>query len=72
MGQAWSPEQIARRLLIDFPDDKTMRVSHEAIYKALFGQVRGALHRELSPACERGAFAGPQSGEARALSRRRS
>ncbi|WP_247454522.1 helix-turn-helix domain-containing protein, partial [Bradyrhizobium sp. CW11] len=31
-AKAWSPEQIARRLPIDFPDDKTMRISHEAIY----------------------------------------
>jgi transposase-like protein len=30
---AWSPEQIARRLPIDFPDDETMRISHEAIYQ---------------------------------------
>jgi hypothetical protein len=35
-AKAWSPEQIARRLPIDFPDDKTMRISHEAIYQALF------------------------------------
>jgi IS30 family transposase len=46
--KAWSPEQIARRLLIDFPDDETMRISHEAIYQALFVQGRGALRRELT------------------------
>ena len=45
--QAWSPEQIARRLPIDFPDDESMRISHEAIYQALFIQGRGALEREL-------------------------
>src|SRR5208337_3990125 len=39
-----SPEQIARRLPVDFPDDDTMRISHEAIYQALFVQGRGALH----------------------------
>jgi IS30 family transposase len=50
--KAWSPEQIARRLLIDFPDDETMRISHEAIYQALFVQGRGALRRELT-ACLR-------------------
>jgi IS30 family transposase len=44
---AWSPEQIARRLPIDFPDDEAMRISHEAIYQALFVQSRGALKREL-------------------------
>ncbi|ESZ60214.1 hypothetical protein X727_31060 [Mesorhizobium sp. L103C119B0] len=53
MGQrAWRPEQIARRLPIDFPDDNMMRVSHEAIYHALFVQGRGALRRELT-ACLR-------------------
>jgi IS30 family transposase len=49
---AWSPEQIAHRLPIDFPDDGSMRVSHEAIYQGLYIQGRGALRRELS-ACLR-------------------
>jgi transposase, IS30 family len=49
---AWSPEQIARRLPIDFPEDETMRISHEAIYQSLYIQGRGGLQRELS-ACLR-------------------
>lgn len=49
---AWSPEQIARRLQIDYPDDQTMRISHEAIYQSLYIQGRGALRRELT-ACLR-------------------
>jgi IS30 family transposase len=44
---AWSPEQIAHRLEVDFPDDESMRISHEAIYQSLFIQGRGALKREL-------------------------
>src|SRR3954469_8126373 len=44
---AWSPEQISRRLVLDFPDDVDMRISHEAIYQALYIQGRGALQREL-------------------------
>ena len=46
-AQAWSPEQIAKRLKVDFPDDESMRISHEAIYQALYIQGRGALKREL-------------------------
>ncbi len=44
---AWSPEQIANRLKADFPDDESMRISHEAIYQALYVESRGALKREL-------------------------
>ena len=46
-AHAWSPEQISARLRVDFPDDASMRVSHEAIYQSLFVQSRGALKREL-------------------------
>jgi IS30 family transposase len=51
-GTCWSPEQISRRLQVDYPDDMSMRISHEAIYQALYIQGRGALRRELS-ACLR-------------------
>ncbi len=44
---AWSPEQISNRLKADFPDDESMRISHEAIYQSLYIQGRGALKREL-------------------------
>jgi IS30 family transposase len=44
---AWSTEQIAHRLRVDFPDDTSMRISHEAIYQALYIKGRGALRREL-------------------------
>jgi IS30 family transposase len=45
--QGWSPEQISKRLKAEFPDDASMRISHEAIYQALYVQGRGALQREL-------------------------
>jgi IS30 family transposase len=51
-ARAWSPAQIAHRLPLDFPQDSSMRISHEAIYQALYVQGRGALRRELT-ACLR-------------------
>ena len=51
-ARSWSPEQIAGRLRLDFPDDESMRISHEAIYQSLYVQGRGALRRELT-ACLR-------------------
>ena len=51
-ARAWSPQQIAERLRLDYPDDESMRISHEAIYQALYVQGRGALRRELT-ACLR-------------------
>jgi IS30 family transposase len=44
----WSPEEIAARLKVDFPDDESMRASHETIYRALFIQGKGALRKELT------------------------
>jgi IS30 family transposase len=44
----WSPQQIAARLMIEYPGDLDMRVSHETIYRTLFVQSRGALRKELA------------------------
>ena len=46
--ELWSPDEIARRLPLDFPDNPEMRVSHETIYQSLFVQGRGELRRELA------------------------
>src|ERR1700694_648579 len=43
----WSPEQISGWLKTQYPDDKSMRVSHETIYRSLFIQARGVLKKEL-------------------------
>ena len=51
-GTAWSPEQISNRLRVEFPEDESMRISHETIYQSIYVQGRGALKRELS-ACLR-------------------
>jgi transposase, IS30 family len=48
LEQRHSPQQIARRLKREFPDDEAMQASHETIYRALFVQGRGALRRELA------------------------
>ena len=48
LEQRWSPEQISVMLKREFPDDAEMRVSHEAIYQAIYVQGRGALRRELA------------------------
>jgi IS30 family transposase len=43
----WSPEQVAGWLKRTFPDDPSLQVSHETIYRSLFIQARGALKKEL-------------------------
>ena len=43
----WSPKQISGWLKIQYPDDESMRVSHETIHRSLFIQARGALKKEL-------------------------
>jgi transposase, IS30 family len=43
----WSPEQIANRLKLEYPDNLSMRVSHETIYTYLYLLPRGELKREL-------------------------
>ena len=46
----WSPEQISKRLKVDFPYNESMRISHEAIYQSIYVQGRGELKRELAAA----------------------
>jgi transposase, IS30 family len=47
LEQRWSPQQIARRLKREYPDEPEMWVSHETIYQSLFVQGRGSLRKEL-------------------------
>ena len=49
-----SPEQIAGWLRLAYPDNESMQVSHETIYRALYVQGRGALKRELTRHLRRG------------------
>jgi IS30 family transposase len=48
LAQRWSPQQIARRLELEFPDDSSMRVSHETIYTSLYVQAKRGLPGQLS------------------------
>jgi transposase, IS30 family len=44
----WSPQEIAKRIRMDHPDDPQMRICAETIYHSLFVQARGSLKRELT------------------------
>lgn len=54
LSKEWSPQQISRRLRLEFAEDDTMRVSHETIYQSLYLQARGALRTELKVALRKG------------------
>lgn len=53
LGQLWSPEQIAKRLKILYPNNMAMQVSHESIYSYLYVLPKGALRRELTKCLRR-------------------
>ena len=50
----WSPEQIAWRLSVEYPEDASMRISHEAIYQWIAIQPRGTLKREIARCLRQG------------------
>jgi transposase, IS30 family len=52
----YSPAQVAGRLKVDHPGDKTLQVSHETIYQALFVQGKGSLRAEVAQAMRCGRF----------------
>jgi IS30 family transposase len=54
LRERWSPEQICHALVIEFPDDESMRVSPETIYQAIYVQARGGLRREVAVALRTG------------------
>ncbi len=43
----WSPEEIAKRIRLEYPKDKTMRIFHETIYQYLYCLPKGELKKEL-------------------------
>jgi IS30 family transposase len=62
LTQLWSPEQISAHLVKEYRDDKSMRVSHETIYQALFLQGRGSLRKELTACLRTGRASRRQRG----------
>ncbi len=54
LSQEWSPQEISKRLRVDFPGDDTMRVSHETIYQCLYLQAKGELRTQLKLALRTG------------------
>lgn len=54
LAQKWSPRQVSKRLREDFPEDDTMRVSHETVYQTLYLQARGELRTQLTLALRQG------------------
>lgn len=55
--ERWSPQQIAARLKLEYPNDMTMRVSHETIYTYVFCLARGSLKKELKTALRQHKYA---------------
>lgn len=53
LAKNWSPEQIAKRLIILYPSNMDMRVSHETIYSYLYVLPRGELKREITSCLRR-------------------
>ncbi len=43
----WSPEQISKWLKVHYPNNESMRVSHETIHRSLFIPARRVLKKEL-------------------------
>jgi transposase, IS30 family len=56
LRQDYSPAQVAGRLKLEHPGDKTLQVSHETIYQALFVQGKGSLRAEVAAAVRCGRF----------------
>ncbi|MGW4805035.1 IS30 family transposase [Kitasatospora sp. NPDC004272] len=54
LREQWSPEQICHALVMEFPDDDSMRVSPETVCQAIYVQARGALRREVALALRTG------------------
>jgi len=48
----WSPEQISIRLPIDYPNNKKMRISYEAVYQYIYRQIHRSGNGAVRKGCE--------------------
>lgn len=68
LSKAWSPRQISARLVRDHPEEPELRVSHEAVYQALYCQARGQLRVQLLGQLRRGGTCRVSQAQRRAVS----
>jgi hypothetical protein len=68
MDEGWSPKLISRALTDWFPDDGSMQISHETIYRALYVQTRGTLRADLAKQLSTGRTARAPRGSTRSSS----
>ena len=68
MDEGWSPKLISRALKQWFPDDGSMQISHETIYRALYVQTRGTLRADLAKQLSTGRTKRIQQGSTRSSS----
>jgi transposase, IS30 family len=68
MDEGWSPKLISEALRQWFPDDKSMQISHETIYRALYVQTRGTLRADLARQLSTGRAKRVQRGSTRSPS----
>lgn len=47
LKRRWSPEEVVKRMCVEYPLDMTMRISPEAIYQYIYVLPRGELKRTL-------------------------
>ena len=52
MKIGWTPEQISLRLPIEYPKDRAMRISYEAIYQYVYAQIRREGNGSVKKGCE--------------------
>lgn len=65
LGRCWSPQQVARKLRIQYPDRPWLRVSHESIYTAIYAMPRGELRRQVTSLLRQGRKSGRRTRQGR-------